>query len=340
MLLRARRRGFTLVELLVVIAIIGILVSLLLPAVQAAREAARRMQCGNNLKQIGLAVHNYHDTFKVFPSGWVGDVNTASSEVWGWSALMLPFIEQNALYEQMGVTRRSLRVLLSPAPAGMGRASLPLVQTPLKAFICPTDTGYNKPGLVHNNRHFNDGLGAAAGLGGATQVWPGVSNYMGIAGHRDVANNAANTGIFYGNSGIGISDVLDGTSNTLMVGERDTFNCRSGTWIGVRNPNGSGTRAVHVVSAHSQARPNDWKSVAWDTGRTGCGEGLSSLHPGGLQVALCDGSVRFISQTIQFFWYSAAAPPVNGTVADSTNAANGTYQRLFTRDDRLPNGDF
>src|SRR5688572_27645245 len=105
-------RGFTLVELLVVIAIIGILVALLLPAVQAAREAARRMQCGNNLKQIGISIHNYHDTYKSFPSGWIcPSVATGAmavdQESWGWSSLILPFMEQQALHDQLGVTRQT-----------------------------------------------------------------------------------------------------------------------------------------------------------------------------------------------------------------------------------------
>src|SRR5688572_21241712 len=99
-----RPRGFTLVELLVVIAIIGILVALLLPAVQAAREAARRMSCGNNLKQISLGLHNYHDTYKAFPAGWFDFGGAANNfESWGWSAMLLPFVEQQPLHDQMGV---------------------------------------------------------------------------------------------------------------------------------------------------------------------------------------------------------------------------------------------
>src|SRR6185436_8212870 len=137
---RKKFQGFTLVELLVVIAIIGILVALLLPAVQAAREAARRMQCGNNLKQIGLALHNYHDTYKTFPMGYLF-INSPPSppplppqpntETWAWSAFILPYIEQPALHERLGVNTRTLYAALTT-----GAAFTPLMQTQLKGYMC------------------------------------------------------------------------------------------------------------------------------------------------------------------------------------------------------------
>jgi prepilin-type N-terminal cleavage/methylation domain-containing protein/prepilin-type processing-associated H-X9-DG protein len=343
--MRSRVRGFTLVELLVVIAIIGVLVALLLPAVQAAREAARRASCQNNFKQIGIALHNYHDVLNTFPSGYL-DNPVASEESWGWSALMLPYIEQQPLHDALGVNRAQLvDRLRSPN----GATTVPAARTVIKIFICPSDSGHQS-GLIHNNRHFNDGVGFLAS-GQTAPFWPGVSNYMGVAGHRDVANAQPNTGIFFGNcrgtaaqcpnnasSSIGIADITDGTSNTFMVGERDTKNCRSGTWLGVRNTNGSGTRGVHVVSGHSHPKlnqdlPPTPGGIDWDIGRTGCGEGFSSLHPGGAQFLMADGSVRFVSETINHFWFPNTI--VNGTIADSKDARNGTYQRLMTRDDNL-----
>lgn len=327
-----RRSAFTLVELLVVIAIIGILVALLLPAVQAAREAARRMQCANNQKQIALALHNYHDTYKTFPTGYFWVLPQPNTESWAWSTLTLPFLEQSALHSQLGVTQRSLRDALAS-----GASFLPLMQTRLGNFMCPSDTGFNANGLIHNNRNFNGGNGATAG--GFTQpVLVGVSNYMGNAGHRSVAQNAngngRNTGIFFADNSVRIGDILDGTTNTVLIGERDTRDCRSGTWLGVRNPQGANDRGVWVVLGHAGPKPNqDANAIPWNTNNTGCGEGYSSLHPGGVQFALCDGSVRFISETVDHNWVISTA---NGSLADPSNPLNGTYQRLMSRDDQLP----
>jgi prepilin-type N-terminal cleavage/methylation domain-containing protein/prepilin-type processing-associated H-X9-DG protein len=347
---RVAVRGFTLVELLVVIAIIGVLVSLLLPAVQAAREAARRASCQNNMKQIGIALHNYHDVLSTFPSGWL-DNPVVNEESWGWSALLLPYIEQQALHDALGVNRARLVDQLRTPPQSYGQQVAAAGRTVLKVFICPSDSGHNS-GLIHNNRNFNMGVGfTAAGLTGAGNTLAGVSNYMGVEGHRDTANAAPNTGLLFGNcrgtaaqcpnnasSAVGLSDITDGTSNTFMVGERDTKNCRSGTWLGVRNTNASGARGISVVVGHSHPKLNQdippaAGGIDWDAGRIGCGEGFSSLHPGGAQFLLADGSVRFVSETINHFWFPNTI--VNGTIADSKNTRNGTYQRLMTRDDNL-----
>src|SRR5687768_12455301 len=150
----SRQRGFTLVELLVVIAIIGVLVALLLPAVQAAREAARRMQCSNNLKQIGLALQTYHDTYKTLPTGYF--FTAANEESWGWSALILTFLEQKNLHDELRVTGGTLcnNVLSTTwAPVVNG------LQTVIPGYMCPSDTGYQNRGQVHNERRFNGGIG-------------------------------------------------------------------------------------------------------------------------------------------------------------------------------------
>jgi prepilin-type N-terminal cleavage/methylation domain-containing protein/prepilin-type processing-associated H-X9-DG protein len=335
----ASSRGFTLVELLVVIAIIGILVGLLLPAVQAAREAARRTQCLNNFKQIGLALHNNHDVHNQFPAGWT--YVAANEESWGWSVFLLPYLEQENLYKGLGPNRGTLMQRMYDNTAGTPPTNIyPHTRTVLKVFICPSDTGHSA-GLTHNNRHFGGGIGYNnAGFTAAPQANAGQSNYMGVAGHRDVVNNNANTGIFFGGSKIGISDIRDGSSNTMMVGERETFNCRAGTWLGVRNPNGSGTRGIHVVSGHSRPAMNeDVALIAWDVDGTGCGEGFSSLHPGGAQFLFADGSVRFLSETIGHNWANPSGN-ANGTVADSRDRSNGVYQRLMTRDDKLTISNF
>ncbi len=356
--MRARRisRGFTLVELLVVIAIIGVLVALLLPAVQAAREAARRSSCSNNLKQVGIGLHNYHDVILNFPSGWI-DGPLANSEQWGWSALMLPYIEQGPLHDKLGVTRGTLEQRMTVDKANV----YPATRTSLKVFICPSDSGHNA-GLSHNDRSFNGGVGyTAAGLTGAANTTAGVSNYMGVAGHRDYGTNAnngiVNSGILFGTctgpgticttgnqSAIRMADILDGTSNTFAVGERETRNCRSGTWLGVRNSNGSGTRGVHVVSGHSHPRinqpvPPPTSNIAWSVDALGCGEGFSSLHPGGAQFLAADGSVKFIPQTINHFWANPSGN-ANGNISDHEAQTNGVYQRLMSRNDNLVIGNY
>jgi len=318
-----KRAGFTLVELLVVIAIIGILVALLLPAVQAAREAARRMSCSNNLKQIGLALHNYHDTYKTFPSGWFW--TAANNETYAWSVLILPYIEQSNLHDQLDANRTTMyQGLQGPNSAIIAQAA----QSRLPSYMCPSDTGFTPPGLVHGDRHFGGGTGtAAAGLGN----WlPGVSNYIGVMGHRDVNNANLNSGVLFAQQGVRMADILDGTSNTAAVGERDSKICRSGAWVGIRNAGGNGSRGIYTSGGHSRPRVNapDPMGALWST-NDGCGEGFSSLHPGGAQFVYCDGSVNFLTETIQHNWVG------NGVNAHN-NAANGVYQRLLSRDDLLP----
>lgn len=312
------RAAFTLVELLVVIAIIGILVALLLPAVQSAREAARRMQCSSNVKQIALGAHNYANTFRTFPSGWIYS-GAANTEVWGWQALLLPFLEQAPLHSQLRVTEHNLAANLlkpnwQPIVAGL--------ETKLSVYMCPSDTGFASGGLIHNDRRFQGGAGFTA-----HKFTPGVSNYMGVTGHNvNRMMDQTNTGIFFGNSAVSFSDIVDGTSNTLMVGERDTFYCRSGTWVGVRNTHGGATRGIFVVVGHSRAKLNE-SVLSWDSDPEGCGQGFGSLHPGGAQFALADGSVTFVAETINHFH-------VNGW-GNHVHPNNGVYQRLLSKDDGL-----
>lgn len=353
MRVRTFRAAFTLVELLVVIAIIGVLVALLLPAVQAAREAARRSSCSNNLKQVGIGLHNYHDVILTFPSGWL-DHPTGNVESWGWSALLLPYIEQGPLHDKLGVSKGTLEQRITADSANV----YPATRTVLKVFICPSDSGHNA-GLTHNNRSFDGGVGyTAAGFTGAANTIAGLSNYMGVAGHRDVTNAQPNTGLFFGNcqatsittcpngqgTSVRMADILDGTSNTLVVGERDTRNCRAGTWLGVRNTNGSGTRGVIVVVGHSRPRlnqpvPPPTTNIAWDVAQVGCGEGFSSLHPGGALFLAGDASVKFISQTINHNWVNPSGN-ANGNLTDHLDQANGIYQRLLSRDDNLVIGNY
>ena len=332
----ADRVGFTLVELLVVIAIIGVLVGLLLPAVQSAREAARRMQCSNNLKQIGLAQHTYHDIYKSFSTGFIRPPWAIArlSESWGWAALMLPQIEQGNLHEMLGVTEYTLEAVLAgrnPRLAGVPARTAAL-QTLIPAYVCPSDTN---EGIAHNNRHFGGGNGTSSG--GLGNFRPGLSNYVGNRGTR---NNHQQTndpqGLFHYKR-VRFADVTDGTTNTFLVGERDTRYCRSGTWVGIRQPRDNGARAIYGNAGNSRVVLNSPDPPFPWNNRSGCGEGFSSLHPGGAQFVLCDGSVRFITESIDYNEGSVA-----GRLAQDDSPAPdiGIYQRLSHRRDGHPIGEY
>jgi len=204
-----RRRGFTLVELLVVIAIIGILIALLLPAVQAAREAARRSQCTNNLKQFGLALHNYHDTYKVFPprkggSGCAAGATTGNCERLSGFIGLLPFIEQKAMYEQIRAGDPALGYPPGGPAAWYGWA--PWNYPPRNQFVCPSDTGAPQGGQRLNSYGFSIG-DQIISIRDATQV----------------------RGLFAFRTCYSTADILDGTSNTLAMSER-TCEAFAGPW--------------------------------------------------------------------------------------------------------------
>lgn len=325
---RTLRPAFTLVELLVVIAIIGVLVSLLLPAVQAAREAARRSQCANNLKQLVLGVHLYHDAHHVIPMGWPS--KTTVQAEWGWTVFILPFIEQEGLYDKLGVTSRRLHDLI-----GAG-TDIPLTQTKLAVYRCPSDVtpkllpGKNS-GAPDYHREFNCTNCPA-------DYEPATSNYVGNTGFFDPvpgSDGFENNGVFFGNGIVRFKDITDGLSNTFCIGERDE-RCRSGAWIGCRNPPGPDMWGTYFVRGRVSMKLNDPRPAASNR----CTEGFSSKHRGGAQFAFCDGNVRFIPDSIHFS---------NGTLTEAqiTNdrpaldvSGIGTYQRLGIRDDGVPVAGF
>ncbi len=314
----SRKRGFTLVELLVVIAIIGVLVALLLPAVQAAREAARRSSCNNNLKQLGLAMHNHHDTFREFPAG--ADNGPANEEMWGFGAHILPFIEQENLYDQLMVSRQTLNATLDVS------ALRPLVQTKLDAFICPSDPGNH---LMSGPLNSNTGRNFAgnAGLPGTFRV--GKSNYIAVAGLWDVAD-VNNNGVLYRGSSTRFSDITDGTSNTFMIGERNQF-CNQGAWVGNRNVTGGGPQGADYTLGFVARPVNHANNDAHH-----CTEGFASEHPGGALFCLADGSVQFIPDTIEFRMVQSnhANATSNATNRGEFKAGNpGVYQLLGVRND-------
>jgi len=270
----SKRTGFTLVELLVVIAIIGVLVALLLPAVQMAREAARRSECSNHNKQIGLALHNYHDTFLQLPAGWVATAGSPRAEGtpgWGWAAGTLPFLEEENIQSQI--------VFELPIANGANQAAR---ETEIHGFLCPSAPGPED--FV---------------LGGITVA---RSNYVGNFGSLEIEDApSAGDGVFYHNSKTRFRDITDGLSNTFMVGERSSVIDHS-TWVGVVE---GGDEAMARVVASADHTPND-PAAHFDD--------FSSVHPGGAMFLLSDGSVRFISETIDHGAYVAAATRAGGEV--------------------------
>jgi prepilin-type N-terminal cleavage/methylation domain-containing protein/prepilin-type processing-associated H-X9-DG protein len=357
----SKSRGFTLVELLVVIAIIGTLAALLLPAVQGAREAARRANCTNNIRNLILACTQYHDAQQCFPSGWIVlDVPGAGPQVnyegWGWSALILPFLDQRALHRDLAVGSYRLdQVLQGQNPDarlnGNMQNMVNLMRTPLKIFMCPSDTGFNGQGQVDTGRTLQ-GIGAQAGYltaGGGPQ---GMSNYIAVAGHRRVTGTVANTGVFYGNSYVRMADITDGTGNTALIGERDTQYCHSGSWPGIQNSFNLDLLDVSMVSGYDQPKLNvppvvDPNSGSLTTvGPTLCGEGFSSLHIGGANFAFGDGSVRYIVNQIDHYYINTTGSPAFGAAKDDHRLPNdpftgrpaGVYQRMMSKSDKLPAG--
>ena len=308
--LRRPRSGFTLVELLVVIAIIGILIGLLLPAVQAAREAARRMTCTNNLKQIGIGLHNYHDTYGSFPCGLLADM-PPSIPKWGWAAMLLPFVEQASLHDAIGVTRAALsaQIAAAAADAPLDKA----LKTALAPYRCPSDTADDHITGTDNNtqRVFGDGLGG--------QYHAPTANYLGSLGLYNQATN--NNGVLFAGSAIGFRDIADGTSNVFAVGERDNQCWQGpGTWLGAPDLSMTSSGIYHAVG-----------NVRWpinDPTPAQCREGFGSLHPGGAMFLFCDGSVHFLSETITS----------NRDSGDSSydRTKIGLYQQLGIRDDGMP----
>ncbi len=349
---RVGKSGFTLVELLVVIAIIGILVGLLLPAVQAAREAARRMQCSNNLKQFGLAMQTYHDTNKTFPSGYTVELippatigttsmmSLANQSHWSWGAFILPYIEQTALYNNLGVGSRTLHSNLTTP------ATLAMLQTPLPTFVCPSDPG---PALNNFDQRLADNPADANAAwynrhvtsNGTDRIPIAKSNYVMVA-CSSVSTTppvwpqyGPATGMGWLNSRCRIAEVTDGTSNTVIVGERAfrfaNLNVGAGNALGF-----SSTVCTQGTSAGIKAAGMCVLGLAYNginfstTNRVHQPRGFHSNHVGGAQFVFVDGSVHFISQNIDYNFTTIPGTLVNGAWIDSA------YERLIGKNDGQP----
>ncbi|MFO0929181.1 MAG: DUF1559 domain-containing protein [Gemmataceae bacterium] len=301
---RRTRRGFTLIELLVVIAIIAILIGLLLPAVQKVREAAARMKCSNNLKQIGLALHNYESSYQCFPMGQGPGVNSA-----GWAIQLFPFMEQDNVYKQVNLTNV--------------RGSTVLDNLTIGTFVCPSmSLGTNTP--------FKPGWDA-------TQCTHQVPSYIGIMGaYPDPIGRttgtiyASNYGGWWASSGMlvanqktRLSDCQDGLSNTFVLAEQSAAVGGNDYRSRYYTPWGSFTQAqpINALPAGQDAWGVGLTCVAYAINSPTAGAGanipyggntiINSQHTNGVQMLAGDGSVRFVAQTVDF----------------------PTFQRLCVRDD-------
>src|SRR5262245_15205530 len=271
-----RRIAFTLIELLVVIAIIAILIGLRLPAVQKVREAAARIKCANNLKQIGLALHNYHDAYGRFPPGYRDPRPDAQpGPGWGWPVFLLPFVEQTSLHAQIDPDRTVL--------GGGADISVPTPQTltPLAVFRCPSD-----PGPPVNATYDGHATDSYRGVG-----WSRPQTAIGPKGLM-ITNIANPNGVLFRNSQIRVADVTDGLSGTIFVAEvclaerRDKW---GGIWAGSNRKDQYGLWISGVIWAIDEGPlrlngPDKW--------------GFCSPHPAGCGVLLGDGSVRFMRDAI------------------------------------------
>ena len=289
-----QRRGFTLIELLVVIAIIAILIALLLPAVQQAREAARRSTCKNQLKQLGLAMHNYHDTHRVFPPGYIAagcycDNITPGNNILNHTAfqMMLPFLDQVAIYDDYDFSEASGRTRYNndshcPDPTyAVPAADQFAVAVVLPIFLCPSDPG---PRLGVDNHSFAMNDGAKR------------TSYGFVAGHGDAttpnwSNESLTTrGVFGHNASARFRDIIDGTSNTAAIIETPLEKRSTETWNGPFWDTYSYPSWLNLrqgINTDADAAAN-----GINVGRNGSG----SLHVGGAHILLCDGSVRFVSE--------------------------------------------
>jgi len=277
------RKAFTLIELLVVIAIIAVLIALLLPAVQQAREAARRTQCRNNLHQLGLALHNYHDTHNCFPPGNIQPSGAGMGGSWG--SQILPFLDETALYNAMNFN-------LAPFNATNTTVS----RAYLAQYACPSAPA---PGFA------GCGNGTCGGYAAATVR---VGHYASNGGRTNYQGRAAkevDSGPFFKNSRVRMRDIRDGTSNTFAVGEVDDDMRRvaGGPW---RIEWAIGWDAGN--SGADTGRPMN--------GRLGNYFQFGSVHEGGTFFAFCDGQVRFISENIDQGTYEALSTIARNEILD------------------------
>lgn len=360
-------KGFTLIELLVVIAIIAILVALLLPAVQQAREAARRAQCKNNLKQMGIALHNYHDVHKSFPPANLRGRDPATGiehgNAFSWGAMLLPFMDLATLWEGLD---KNAGITQGPASNPNTNSGLIAAVGSIPAVLCPTDSERPPSRSIHGATTLNH-----------CPRYPGTS-YYGNAGSftyiGDNSNPYYSNGLFNNDPGkpVTLITVTDGTSNTIAVGERSYRIHTDGAWLGMINPTlGPGMGTDVDQNVHWNLYTGLYKLQTVYAPPIAAGNvRASSDHQGGAQFLFADGAVRFISEEVNHIsaaqlgstntnairdqagceWHNTGNA---GGCADGAGATQGgyripaqlapkygIYQRLHSRNDGQEVSDF
>jgi prepilin-type N-terminal cleavage/methylation domain-containing protein len=335
-----RRRGFTLIELLVVIAIIAILIALLLPAVQQAREAARRSQCKNNLKQLGLALQNYHDTYTMFPNG-----NVASS-VWGWGPsfymFILPYMDQAPLYNRINFSGTHPGWSCCGDAAGTANGAV-LNGVKIPVVVCPSsplDELRDSGGSMQVNPQYW-GISGATDGNGFSNPSNRQANCCDCCGGQQSTGLISSGGMLVALKAMKIRDCSDGTTNVMILGEHSNYirNAQNQRIVQVTGIHGMMMGGSYLSRVESYAPtgmfgrqfnlttvrypPNapaindnpNWPGVGDNFGSN---NPLNSAHTGGIQILLVDGSVRFVSDNVNML----------------------TFRRLCTRDDGDPIGEF